>query len=158
MPALNGLPSGDFDYNIEANTGDEVQELAHQFNIMAQALKAYYAELEDRVKRRTSELAESEERFRAAADENAAMAEIGRIVGSSLDISLVYDRFSEQTKRLIHADIVAVMNVHPEEQRFSVAFTAGMPLTERQRGEKYPLEGTTIAETLLHWETCAVST
>ena len=143
------IASGDFDYNIEANTGDEVQELAHQFNIMAQALKAYYAELEDRVKTRTSELAESEERLRAAAEENAAMAEIGRIVGSSLDISRVYNRFSEQTKRLIPADMVAVMNVHPEEQRFSVAFTAGMSLPERQRDRKYPLEGTAIAETLL---------
>lgn len=34
------IASGDFDYTINANTGDEVQELAQQFNIMASALQA----------------------------------------------------------------------------------------------------------------------
>ena len=143
------IASGDFDYTIQANTGDEVQELAQQFNVMAQALKAYYADLEDRVQRRTSELEESEERFRAAAEENAVMAEIGRIVGSSLDISLVYDRFAEQTKRLVPSDMVAIMNVHPEQNHFTVAYMAGMHLPERQPGETYTLEGTTTAKTFL---------
>lgn len=140
------IASGDFDYTIQANTGDEVQQLAHQFNVMAQALKAYYAELEDRVRRRTSELAESEERFRAAAEENAVMAEIGRIVGSSLDLNLVYDRFADQAKRLLPSDMIAIMNVHPEENSFSVAYMAGMSLPDRHSGKTFPLEGTTTAE------------
>ena len=140
------IAGGDFDHTIQANTGDEVQELANQFNAMAQALKAHYVEMENRVTRRTSELAESEERLRAAAEENAAMAEIGRIVGSSLDISLVYDRFAEQTKRVIQSDIVAIMNVHPEQNRFSVAYISGMSLPEREPSERYSLEGTTTAE------------
>ncbi len=143
------IASGDFDYTIQANTGDEVQELAQQFNLMAQALKAYYAELEERVATRTSELAESEERFRAAAEENAVMAEIGRIVGSSLDISLVYDRFAEQTKRLIPSDMVAIMNVDPDENEFSVAYMAGMSIPERRLNQLYSMEGTATAEAFL---------
>ena len=43
------IASGDFDYTIPANTGDEVQELSQQFNVMARALKESYAELEERV-------------------------------------------------------------------------------------------------------------
>ena len=140
------IASGDFDYTIPANTGDEVQELAQQFNIMAQTLKQSYAELEDRVERRTRELAESEDRVRATAEENAAMAEIGRIIGSSLDISAVYARFAEQTERLIPSDLVAIINVHPETDEFSVAYIAGTSIPERQPGKTYPLEGTATAQ------------
>ncbi|MCH7802320.1 MAG: HAMP domain-containing protein, partial [Chloroflexi bacterium] len=59
------IASGDFDYTIDADTGDEVEELAQQFNIMASALRMSYTELEDRVALRTRELRESEERMRA---------------------------------------------------------------------------------------------
>ena len=131
------IAGGDFDHTIQANTGDEVQELANQFNVMAQALKAHYAEMENRVTMRTSELAESEERLRSAAEENAAMAEIGRIVGSSLDISLVYDRFAEQTRRLIPSDIVTIVNIHPERDRITIAYMAGTSLPEREHLESY---------------------
>lgn len=141
------IASGDFDYSIQAETGDEVQQLAHQFNLMAQALKANYAELEERVEQRTSELAESEERVRAAAEENAVMAEIGRIVGSSLDMSLVYDRFADQTRRLITADTVAIMTVHADDNNFTISYLDGLSIAERQPGETYPLEGTVTAKT-----------
>lgn len=141
------IASGDFDYTIQSETGDEVQQLAHQFNLMAQALKASYAELEERVEQRTSELAESEERVRAAAEENAVMAEIGRIVGASLDFSFVYDRFADQTKRLIAADAVAIMTVHAAENSFTISYMAGVAPPERRTGEAYPLEGTVTAKT-----------
>ena len=141
------IASGDFDHTIQADSGDEVQQLAHQFNIMARALKEYYAELEDRVKRRTSELAESEERFKAAAEENAVMAEIGRIVGSSLDLSLVFDRFADQARRLIPSDTIAVMIVNAAGNRFSISYMAGMSLPARQPGQTYSLEGTVTAKT-----------
>ena len=141
------IASGDFDYTIQSETGDEVQQLAHQFNLMAQALKAYYAELEERVELRTSELAESEERVREVAEESAVMAEIGRIVGSSLDMSLVYDRFADQTRRLIAADTIAIMTVHPDESTFNISYLAGLRLSERLPGNSYPLEGTVTART-----------
>lgn len=141
------IASGDFDYTIQSQTGDEVQQLAHQFNLMAQALKAYYAELEERVELRTSELADSEERVRAAAEESAVMAEIGRIVGSSLDMSLVYDRFASQTRRLISADAIAIMTVHPDEDNFNISYLDGMSLRERRAGKTYPLRGTVTAKT-----------
>ncbi len=141
------IASGDFDYTIQAETGDEVQQLAHQFNLMAQALKAYYAELEERVARRTSELADSEERVRAAAEESAVMAEIGRIVGSSLDMSLVYGRFADQTRRLIEADAIAIMTVHPAENSFTISYMDGLALSERQPGHSYSLDGTVTSRT-----------
>jgi GAF domain-containing protein/HAMP domain-containing protein/anti-sigma regulatory factor (Ser/Thr protein kinase) len=51
------IAGGDFDYDIVAETGDEVQALAEQFNSMAGALKESYADLERKVANRTKELA-----------------------------------------------------------------------------------------------------
>ena len=129
------IASGDFDYTIPANTGDEVQELAQQFNVMARALKESYAELEERVALRTRELAESDL-------ENAAIAAIGRVIGSSLDISLVYDRFAEQTRRLIDSDAIAILNVYPARETFSFEYISGITIPGRQPGTEYPLAGT----------------
>ncbi|MFQ5872904.1 MAG: histidine kinase [Dehalococcoidia bacterium] len=58
------IAGGDFDHAIAAKTGDEIEELAQQFNTMASALKESYAGLEQKVAARTRELRESEERFR----------------------------------------------------------------------------------------------
>lgn len=51
------IAGGDFDHTIAAQTGDEVQTLAQQFNAMASALKESHADLERRVAERTRELA-----------------------------------------------------------------------------------------------------
>jgi len=47
---------GNFDQTIAAQTGDEIEELAEQFNSMASQLQASYAQLEQRVADRTREL------------------------------------------------------------------------------------------------------
>lgn len=47
---------GEFDQFIDVNTGDEIEELADQFNIMSNALQDSYAYLEQRVEERTREL------------------------------------------------------------------------------------------------------
>ncbi len=138
------IAGGDFDYpiSISASAGDEVRDLAEQFGIMAQSLKRSYADLEERVELRTRELAEAEERVRAVAEENAVMAEIGLVVGSSLDLSLVYERFAEQTKRLIACDATAVISVYPALDEFKMEYISGLDIHERQEGESYPLAGT----------------
>ena len=59
------IAAGDFDYSIGANSGDEIQELAQQFNMMADALKESYAGLEQRVDARTEELREANETLKA---------------------------------------------------------------------------------------------
>ena len=59
------IAGGDFDYSIAANSGDEIQELAQQFNMMADALKESYAGLEQKVEARTEELRQAEEKYRS---------------------------------------------------------------------------------------------
>ena len=50
------VAGGDFDRPIETKTGDEVQALAEQFNVMAGALKESHAGLEQKVAERTADL------------------------------------------------------------------------------------------------------
>ena len=55
--AAQEVAKGNFDQTIAAQTGDEIEELAKQFNLMAGQLRASYAQLEQRVSDRTRELA-----------------------------------------------------------------------------------------------------
>jgi len=52
------IGQGNLEYHIQVNTGNELQQLAEQFNLMADNLKNSYAKLEEKVRERTSELQE----------------------------------------------------------------------------------------------------
>ena len=54
--AAQEVARGNFDQTITAQTGDEIEKLASQFNLMAGHLRASYAQLEQRVADRTQEL------------------------------------------------------------------------------------------------------
>ena len=64
------IAGGDFVYSIAANSGDEIEELAAEFNLMAEQLKGSYEQLEQRVAERTEELTASELRYRALFEES----------------------------------------------------------------------------------------
>lgn len=50
------IAGGDFDYRLEIRTGDEIEQLANQFNIMGERVKEFYSILEEKVRERTKEL------------------------------------------------------------------------------------------------------
>ena len=63
------LGSGDLSQRITIKSGDEVEALADQFNVMAGRLQEYsYSDLEKKVEQRTRELSESLEQQTATAD------------------------------------------------------------------------------------------
>ena len=57
IEAAQEVARGNFDQTITARTGDEIEELATQFNLMAGHLRSSYAQLEQRVSDQTNELA-----------------------------------------------------------------------------------------------------
>ncbi|MBM4446488.1 MAG: PAS domain S-box protein [Chloroflexi bacterium] len=72
--AVEAFGAGDLTQRIKMKTGDEIGQLAAEFNRMAASLadkeaqlRQYATELEQKVEERTQELRESEERFRVAA-------------------------------------------------------------------------------------------
>jgi signal transduction histidine kinase/HAMP domain-containing protein len=76
------IGAGALDHRIEIQTGDELQDLANEFNHMTAQLQASYAELERRVEVRTRELARSVEELQA-------LGEVGHAVSSTLDLPTV---------------------------------------------------------------------
>jgi GAF domain-containing protein/HAMP domain-containing protein len=79
--AAQAVAGGNFEQKITARTGDEVEELAEQFNLMAAQLQESYARLEQRVTIQTREL--------AALNSIAAVAsgsmDLGEILEDALD-------------------------------------------------------------------------
>ncbi len=76
------------------------------------------------------------------AQENAIVAEIGRIISSTLNIEEVYERFAEEVNKLIPFDRIAINLINPDEYATTVAYTAGVEIEERSRGGTVPLAGT----------------
>jgi len=58
--------SGDLDHRIDIKSGDEIEDLANEFNNMAMELKNFYAQLEDKVKVRTAEIETSNRALEAS--------------------------------------------------------------------------------------------
>ena len=57
IQAAQEVAQGRFAQKISANTGDEIEEMARQFNLMSDRLQESYSMLEERVASRTRELA-----------------------------------------------------------------------------------------------------
>jgi nitrate/nitrite-specific signal transduction histidine kinase len=73
------IAKGELDYSIKAETGDEIQQLAEQFNEMAKALKESYTDLERKVEDRTK-------RERQRAEQLRTINEVGRKISSIVNL------------------------------------------------------------------------
>ena len=98
----------------------------------------------------------AQEAMRAASDEahllaseNQILGEIGRIISSSLEINDVYAGFSEQLRRLLHFDRLAISLVNLEDNTFTNAYVVGEEIPGRQPGEVTMLDGTVTGEAVL---------
>lgn len=74
--------------------------------------------------------------------EDAVIAEIGRVVGSTLNIDEVYRRFDTECSKLIQSDRLLVNHIKSNDH-FTVAYSSGMANPARLLGEVYPRKGTT---------------
>ena len=79
--AAREIASGHFGQRIAASTGDELEELGHQFNRMAAQLQESYSHLEQKVADRTKELAA----LNAIAAEVSRSLDLDEILNNALD-------------------------------------------------------------------------
>jgi len=86
-------------------------------------------------------LQQSEEAARRLAQENAVMAEIGRIVNSSLDVEDVYGLFAETVRQVIPFDRIAITTVDRTARTGKMAYAWGVEAHHRKEGEVFPLTG-----------------
>jgi len=88
-------------------------------------------------------LRRSEEEAKRLAQENALVAEIGRIIGSTLNIEEIYERFIEEVRKLIQGDWITIAIANPDGSTCTVAYTGGLEVAGRKAGVVFPLAGTT---------------
>jgi signal transduction histidine kinase len=114
------IGSGDLDQRIAIDTGDELEDLADQFNDMAGRLRESYADLEKKVEIRTHELAQSVEELRA-------LGEISQAVNSSLDIETVLSTIVAKAVQISDTDAGSIYVFDEAKQEFRLSATHGMP-------------------------------
>ncbi|MBE0557658.1 MAG: diguanylate cyclase, partial [Proteobacteria bacterium] len=86
------------------------------------------------------------------AKEMAIIAEIGRLVSSTLDIGEVYGTVAAETGKLIHFDRVSV-NLHdPHESTMNVVYVSGLDVPGRRPGDSLPLKGS-VSEVIIRKRT-----
>jgi two-component system cell cycle sensor histidine kinase/response regulator CckA len=91
-------------------------------------------------------LQKSEKEAKRLAQENAIMAEIGRIITSTLNIEEVYDRFSEEVLKLIPFDRIAVNLHNPKENTITITYSTGLDVLHRGSGDTIPFAGSAAGE------------
>ena len=127
------IGAGELDRHIDIHTGDELEDLAGDFNRMAADLQKSYADLEKKVEDRTAELKE-------ALDQQTATAEVLRVINSSPgDLAPVFDSMLRESHAICVAPPSAVMQVYDGEHFSNSGAARGTA-----RPGRFPLTCTTI--------------
>src|SRR5262245_5978781 len=113
------IGSGDFGQQISIKTGDELEGLADQFNDMGSRLQESYADLENKVEQRTSELAQSVGELRA-------LGEVSQAVNSTLDLEQVLSTIVTKATQLSNTEAGAIYVFDELQQEFRLRATYGM--------------------------------
>jgi PAS domain S-box-containing protein len=125
--------------------------LTHQRNLKEsenryrQAYEQLNTQMQER-KQTEAALQKSEEEAKKLAQENAIMAEIGRIISSTLNIEEVYERFAEEVRKLIPFDRLVINLIDTEKGIAPPLYIAGKEIGDRKIGGACPLEGSGNAE------------
>ena len=109
--AAQEVAAGNFGQTITARTGDEIEELAEQFNLMAAQLQESYAHLEQGMAARTQEL--------------ATLNAIAAIVNRSLDLEEILDDALDKMLQVMEIEGGGIYLLDEEAGVLSVAAHRG---------------------------------
>lgn len=81
-----------------------------------------------------------------AVREMAVIAEIGRLISSTLNLDEVYERFTAEVRKLIDFDRLAVNLCNVRENTLRIAYVSGAVIDDRRQGDSLALAGTLSGE------------
>jgi signal transduction histidine kinase len=113
IPAAQEVARGNFGQTITAQTGDEIEELARQFNLMSAQLEESYAHLEQRVADRTREL--------------ATLNAIARVVSRSLDLSEILGNALDEILGMLRIESGAILLMGPDGETVTPRVYRNLP-------------------------------
>ncbi len=145
VKAAKQLRGGDLSTRVGLSYGKgELSQLALAFDDMASTLEQRES---DRKQAETS-LQRSEEEAKRLAQENGIVAEIGRIISSTLDIDEVYERFAHEVHKLIPFERISINIFNLEEKTATRAYSAGTVISGREVGTVFLLAGSAAEEVM----------
>ncbi len=97
-------------------------------------------------KQAEEELCRNREAAEQLAEEMAVIAEIGRLISSTLHIDEVYERFTAEVRKLIDFNRLAISLVNFQENTIRIAYVSGVAMSSRRQGDSLVLEGTLSEE------------
>ena len=104
------------------------------------------AELFVGLKKAESELAGSVIERSQSASQNEVIAEIGRVISSTLEIDEVYEPFAVQVRNLINFDVLSIGVVEEDGQSLRIAHRVGDDGLGRPVGALIPFEGSLVGQ------------
>ena len=104
------------------------------------------------LKKRIREM-ECSEAARKREQEIAILSDIGRLIGSTLNIEEVYERFAAEAQKLILFDSLTVNLYDFREKTMRVAYVSGLDIDGRRQGDSLVLEGS-LSEAVIRTRTC----
>jgi len=93
------------------------------------------------LKRVEEELRRNQNVAERLAQEIAIIAEIGKVIGSTLDTEEVYERFAAETQELILFDSLTINLYNFQENTMCAAYVSGVDIDGRRHGDPLVLEG-----------------
>jgi diguanylate cyclase (GGDEF)-like protein/PAS domain S-box-containing protein len=104
------------------------------------------------LKQRIQELEHSDSERKRSGQELVIIAEIGRLIGSTLNIDEVYERFTVETQKLIPIDSLTVNLYNFQENTLCVAYVSGLDIDGRRQGDNLVLKGS-LSEAVIRTRT-----
>ncbi|RZN09469.1 HAMP domain-containing histidine kinase [Bradyrhizobium genosp. SA-3] len=145
------IGGGDFSQRISIKTGDELEGLANQFNEMGARLQESYADLENKVERRTAELS-------ASLQQQTATADVLKVISrSAFDLQAVLNTLVGSAARLCDADEGTIFR--PSDGVFYLAASCGLDAEQENKLRTFasvPERGSVVGRTLLDGKTVHV--
>lgn len=126
ISAAQEVASGNFSRRITARTGDEVEALAEQFNVMAAQLQESYANLEQRVADRTREL--------------AALNRIASVVSRSLDLDEVLRNALRETLQVMELEVGGTYLLDRDKGLLTLDAQQGLSAAFAAQMDRLPLD------------------